>query len=251
MGSTRVYTNDSDRVILGLYGIFIIYHGLNQGKIYRPHHPALIWHILSGTLEVILYYGDFNCSIAAVVACWVHSYTSLTLVKGLPNGYPPHTRPAYQAGSIMRTIQVVRAYYTQNPMDYHDSMMPLHGFVYTRALIFLLGTMGPTRSFVQNVNSPFVYAESVLGAALISVSHCHGSWPVLVYLTLMHLLGKISLWISEDHESRKESGLAEPILIKTLRWAGFVMHKVPPNSRTAPLIGYLPMDNIGDRWAKQ
>lgn len=103
----------------------------------------------------------------------------------------------------MRSVLVVRAYFSQNPVHYHDSMMPLHGFVYTRALIFLLGTMGPTRSFTTNVNSQFVYAESVFGAALISIGHCHGSWPVPVYLLLIHFLGKISLWVEEIHESSK------------------------------------------------
>ncbi|KAE8410320.1 hypothetical protein BDV36DRAFT_289689 [Aspergillus pseudocaelatus] len=199
----RVQSTDSDGIILGLYGVFAIYHGLNRGRIYRPRHEVLIWHILSGALEVILYYGNFQCSIVTVVSCWIHSYTSLVLVRDLPNGYPPHTRPAYQAGSVMRIVLVVRAYFSQNPVHYHDSMMPLHGFVYTRALIFLLGTMGPTRSFTTNVNSQFVYAESVFGAALISIGHCHGSWPVPVYLLLVHFLGKLSLWVEEIHESSK------------------------------------------------
>jgi hypothetical protein len=79
-------------------------------------------------------------------------------------------------------------------------MMPLHGFVYTCVLIFILGTMGPLRDFVKNVNFLFVYTESVLGAALISVSHYYGLWTIPVYLMLMHLLGKISLWVGERHD---------------------------------------------------
>jgi hypothetical protein len=78
--------------------------------------------------------------------------------------------------------------------------MSLHGFMYTYVLIFLLATMGPTRSFIKNVDSPFVYAESVLGAALIAVSHCHGPWPVPAYLVLVHFLWKLSLWVSEKSE---------------------------------------------------
>ncbi|KAL2783980.1 hypothetical protein BJX66DRAFT_330280 [Aspergillus keveii] len=198
--SERFHTNDSDYIILGLYAVFLLYHALNKGRVYRPRHQALFWHILSGALEVVLFYGNSKCSIVAVTACCVHSVTSLALVKYLPNGYPPHTRPAYQAGSILRPLLVIRAYCSQSPVDYHSSMMPLHGFVYTRALIFLLGTMGPSRDFIKNVNSPFVYAESVLGAALISVGHCQGSWPVPTYLILMNLLGKISLWAGEQHE---------------------------------------------------
>ncbi|KAL2824968.1 hypothetical protein BJY01DRAFT_241630 [Aspergillus pseudoustus] len=198
--SERFQTNDSDYIILGLYGVFLLYHTLNKGNVYRTRCQGLFWHIISGALELILFYGNSRCSLVAVTACCVHSVTSLALVKNLPNGYPPHTRPAYQSGALMRPLLVIRAYYSQNPVHYHSSMMPLHGFVYTRALIFLLGTMGPSRDFIKNVNSPFVYAESVLGAALISVGHCHGSWPVPAYLTLMHLLGKISLWAGEQSE---------------------------------------------------
>ncbi|KAE8405932.1 hypothetical protein BDV37DRAFT_270391 [Aspergillus pseudonomiae] len=121
----HILSTDSDAIILGLYGVFAIYHGLNRGRIYQPRHK----------------------------------------VKDLLNSYLPHTRPAYQAGSIIQS----------NPIHYHNSMIPLHRFVYTHTLIFLLGTMGPTRSFTTNVNSQFVYAESVFGAALISIGHCHRS----------------------------------------------------------------------------
>jgi MFS-type transporter involved in bile tolerance (Atg22 family) len=78
-------------------------------------------------------------------------------------------------------------------------MMPLHGFVYMCVLILILGTIGPLRDFVKNINSLFVYAESVLGATLISVSHCYRLWPIPVYLMLMHLVRKISLWVGKQH----------------------------------------------------
>ncbi|PYI36399.1 hypothetical protein BP00DRAFT_483569 [Aspergillus indologenus CBS 114.80] len=207
MKTARFHTNDSDLLILGLYGVFLGYQLYNKTRSYRPRHPALFWHILAGLIELVLYYRTPRCGRGAVIACWVHSFTSLALVKGLPNGYPPHTRPVYQAGSLIRSALVVHAYITQTAMDYHSSIMPLHGFVYTRALIFLLGTIGPTRSFIKNVNSPFVYAQSVLGAALISVSHCRGLWPVPTYLVLVHRLGKLSLRVQEKYQScRFESG---------------------------------------------
>lgn len=81
----------------------------------------------------------------------------------------------------------------QNPLHYYSSIMPLYGFMYTHALIFILGTIGPSRDFIKNINSLFIYTKSVLEAALISVSHCYRSWPILVYLILIYLLGKISL----------------------------------------------------------
>ncbi|KAI3017322.1 hypothetical protein CBS147347_10318 [Aspergillus niger] len=158
--------------------------------------------------------------------------------------------PVYQAGSILRSVLVVRAYLTQTNVDYHSSIMPLHGFVYTRALIFLLGTMGPTRSFVKNVNAPYVYAESVLGAALISVGHCHGSWSVPTYLVLVHAIGKLSLRIREKYEFCREKNIPEPHWSRILRKLGFctrVGQEVVPN---APLIGHLPTDMIGAIWTE-
>ncbi|KAJ5874999.1 uncharacterized protein N7473_013112 [Penicillium subrubescens] len=80
----RVHTNDSDVVILSLYGIFASYHCLNRGRTYRPPHRALPAHIASGLVEVALYYGGWQCSLAAVAACWTHSFTSLMLVRELP-----------------------------------------------------------------------------------------------------------------------------------------------------------------------
>ncbi|KAL5042410.1 hypothetical protein BDW71DRAFT_200620 [Aspergillus fruticulosus] len=236
--SERFHTNDSDYIILGLYAVFLLYHALNKGRVYQLRRQALFWHILSGALEVILFYGKSRCSIAAVTACCVHSVTSLALVKYLPNGYPPHT--PYQAGSILQPLLVIRAYCSQNPVHYHSSMMPLHGFVYTCALIFLLGTMGPSRDFIKNVNSLFVYAESVLGAALISVGHCQGSWPVPAYLILMHLLGKISL----------TNGVADSIHVRILRFTGLCVCEPSSEAAVSPQIGYLPADTIGEKYTK-
>ncbi|OJJ95815.1 hypothetical protein ASPACDRAFT_35706, partial [Aspergillus aculeatus ATCC 16872] len=101
--------------------------------------------------------------------------------------------PAYQADSVMRPIQILRTYYTQTPTAYHNAIMPVHAFLYTRVLIFLIGTMGPTISFLKNVNSRFVYSESILGGALIAVSHYSKPEAVATYLLIIHVLGKVSL----------------------------------------------------------
>lgn len=118
--ATRIHTNDSDVVIAGLYFIFFLYFVVNRGKSYRGYHKRtsspfctyiypstpttnkrnsteltildLAWHVLAGITELALYYGNFNCTILAVIACYIQSLTSLSLVKRLPNGYPPHTR---------------------------------------------------------------------------------------------------------------------------------------------------------------
>ena len=38
--SEHVQTNQYDPIILGLYGVFLLYHGLNKGRVYRPRHQG-------------------------------------------------------------------------------------------------------------------------------------------------------------------------------------------------------------------
>ncbi|PLB48641.1 hypothetical protein P170DRAFT_474994 [Aspergillus steynii IBT 23096] len=211
MISQRIYTNDSDTIILSLYIIFFLYHVQNKGTSYRSYHPALPWHTAAGATEVVLYYLGFRCSLMAVAACLIHSWTALMLVKNLRNGYPPLTRPIYQAGSVMRPIQILHAYYTQTPTAYHDAVMPIHAFIYTRVMFFLMGTMGPTLSFQKNVNSPFIYSEAILGGALIAVSHSSKPEAIGIYLSIVHVLGKIGLWTRRQRDACRYEKLQFPI----------------------------------------
>ncbi|QMW27828.1 hypothetical protein G4B84_003117 [Aspergillus flavus NRRL3357] len=274
--TTRIHTNDSDAVIIGLYIIFFIYFSVNRGKSYRGHHKRTIplctykthvielttsdlpWHVLAGITELTLYYCNFNCTLLAVLACYVQSLTSLSLVKRLPNGYPPHTRPAYQGGNILRMYQILVAYTTQNPIDYHDAIVPLHSFIYTRIIIFLFGTMGPSLSFSKNVNSPFVYAEAVFGGALIAIGHCTRPSAIIVYLLLVHAVGRVSTfagwraWMGRTKKPPQDPGL----LVKILKFVGFFKdhedwadEKVASSHET-PQIGNLPMDKLGHQYTR-
>ncbi|GES64685.1 hypothetical protein ATEIFO6365_0009017400 [Aspergillus terreus] len=251
----RIHTNDSDTIVLPLYIVLFLYHMTNRGTSYRTYHPALPWHSIAGTVEIILYYLGFRCSLMAVVACFVHSWTALMLVKNLQNGYPPLTRPAYQAGAVMRPAQMLYAYYTQSPADYHDALMPIHSFVYTRVLIFLMGTMGPTPSFKKNVNSRFVYSESILGGALIAVSHSTKPEAIAVYASIMHMVGKVSLWARRKHDAEREQGVPLSKTVRLLSYLGFItrgkrlVDSSKASSKEAPEIGHLYADRMGHSWA--
>ncbi|KAJ5335643.1 uncharacterized protein N7506_005703 [Penicillium brevicompactum] len=193
---TRPHTNDSDAILLTLYASLAVHRCFEKGKLYRSFHRALPAHIVSGFLELVLYYSDLECSALAVVACFVHSLTSLVLVHRLPNGYPPHTRPAYQAGSTLRLVWIVQAYLTKAPMDYHDAIMPIHGFVYTRSLLFLFGLIEKSASPKDNRSAQVSYAEAVICAGCISVSHCGHPWAVCLYLGVFTLCGGLGQWTS-------------------------------------------------------
>jgi hypothetical protein len=110
--------------------------------------------------------------------------------------FPP-PGPTYQAGSFLRAGLIALAYVTKDPLDYHDAIMPLHGFVYTRALLFLFGIMGPHTTLKSNINLRESYSLAVSGAALIAVSHCSSPWAVALYLSVVSLIGILSRWTSQ------------------------------------------------------
>ncbi|KAF9894906.1 hypothetical protein FE257_004528 [Aspergillus nanangensis] len=251
----RIRTNDSDTLIISLYIVFGIYHMMNKGDSYRQHHPALSWHSMAGSIEIILYYLGFRCSLVAVAACLVHSWTGLMLVKHLKNGYPPLTRPTYQAGSIMRPVQILYAYYSQTPTAYHDAIMPINAFVYTRVLIFLMATMGPTLSFHKNANSRFVYADAIFGGAVMAVGHCSKPEAVPIYLVIMHVLGKTGLWTRKQQDVSRAQNIPQSALLRLLSFLGFITRdqELVSISKAGvlepPAIGHLPADKMGHYWA--
>ncbi|KAI9929517.1 hypothetical protein ASPWEDRAFT_184012 [Aspergillus wentii DTO 134E9] len=249
----RVYTNDSDVLILGLYFVFILYQLVNR-KSYHPH-PALPYHTVAGLAELALYYGGYPCSLPAVAACLVHSATSWMLVKHLKKGYPPITKPSYQASGLMRPLVILHAYHTQEPMAYHDVIMPLHAFIYMRAFLFLFSTMGPTRDFIKNMNSRFVYALGITGSGAMAFGHCSSSWAGVAYFILVHLVGKFSLWTRRIYDSYIYAKKPVPEYILFCRRIGAFIFDIPTENEMqaavadGPKIGYLPMDRLGHDWA--
>ncbi|KAE8357102.1 hypothetical protein BDV27DRAFT_96927 [Aspergillus caelatus] len=154
--------------------------------------------------------------------------------------------------------QILVAYTTQNSIDYYDAIMPLHSFLYTRIIIFLFGTMGPSLSFSKNVNSPFVYAEAVFGGALIAIGHCTKLSAIVAYLLLVHAVGKVSTfagwraWVESTKKPPQDPGL----LVRVLRFVGFFEDREDWADATVtspgetPQIGNLPMDKLGHQYAR-
>ena len=98
---------------------------------------------------------------------------------------------------------MIYAYYSRNPIDYHDALMPIHGFVYVRIMFFLLGTVGPTTDYHKNVNSKYIYLLAVFGGALIAVGHCSRPLAVPLYLVTVHLIAKLNFWTRMQVDSYK------------------------------------------------
>ncbi|KAJ5742358.1 uncharacterized protein N7511_011544 [Penicillium nucicola] len=141
------------------------------------------------------------------------------------------TGPSYQAGSYMRIALIVRAYLSEGPMDYHDAMMPLHGFIYTRVILFIIGIMGTSDHLKDNINDPMAYTLAVFGAATISVSHISSPWAIVWYLGTFTLIGIKNRWSSKLERQLIKSGPAQV-------QASFFTEK--PSE-----IGDLPADQLG------
>ncbi|GAT31063.1 UV-damage endonuclease [Aspergillus luchuensis] len=56
-----------------------------------------------GLTELVLYYRNPRCGRGTLIARWVHSFTSLVLAKGLPNGgQPPAHHNTHCADGVIR-----------------------------------------------------------------------------------------------------------------------------------------------------
>lgn len=84
-------------------------------------------------------------------------------------------------------------------MDYHDAMMPMHGFVYTRALLSIFGIIQQSSPHKDNISVRISYAEAVICAGCISVSHCSKPWAVSLYLGVFVVIGVLDQWTSETY----------------------------------------------------
>lgn len=140
--------------------------------------------------------------------------------------------PAYQAGSILRVPYILVAYFGRNAAYYHDAMMPLHGFVYTRVFIYLLYNMRLSKLFLfvprrisyyvravlNGTEEPefatradpagqsqraeeyrFAYTMAVIGAGLLSLARCNDRSAKMVYLVLLFCLGHLGKWVGMKH----------------------------------------------------
>ncbi|KAK8853273.1 hypothetical protein IAR55_003977 [Kwoniella newhampshirensis] len=240
-----------DVLTLLLYIIFgLIYHSINR-KSYRRHW-AISYHAAAGVGELGLYYLGFEMSMGGLSLCLIQSGTNLILSKRLMKGVPSLTRPAYQAGAILRPVMSLYAYNTRCPRDYHDSIAPLHAFVYARLLLLVYSSISPSPSFEDNINSKQVYNLAICASALVAVGQTtRGVSAVTIYLMLVLVVGKLSLWTRTVFACPDERSAFCASLAHILDYIGFRTPSFgrPDSSNTisnnGPPIGRLPADVFG------
>ena len=83
--------------------------------------------------------------------------------------------------------------------SYHDAIVPLNSFVYARLMLFIYSTISPSPNFEDNINSKQVYNLAISASPLIAIGQSHGGVSaVMVYLLIVHMVGKISLWTRSE-----------------------------------------------------
>jgi hypothetical protein len=95
-------------------------------------------------------------------------------------------------------VLVLIAYCTGSPVVYHDTIMPIHGFAYSRSMSFLLGIMGPSASFVNNLNSKWTYALAAHSAFVLAISHSKNPYAVFIATMSMVATAKVGTWTRDQ-----------------------------------------------------
>lgn len=126
------------------------------------------------------------------------------------------------------------AYFGQNVAYYHDAIMPLHGFVYTRVIIFALntlriGSLFVTRQYPTPTKLPsaleeaepgekatslskqddraelyrFAYTVAVISAGLASLARCNDRSATIIYVVLLICIEHLSQWVYLKHHEMR------------------------------------------------
>lgn len=129
------------------YTTILLYHTRRSAPVYvktfnkRTSLPLLL-HILAGLFEVLRYHllaalhpsTPLTPTTLDLIACTLQSLTSLYLAKTLIRG-SISTRPAYQAGALMRVALGVAAWASGDADLHRASVKIVNGFAYTRVVI--------------------------------------------------------------------------------------------------------------------
>ncbi|CAI7625462.1 unnamed protein product [Penicillium bialowiezense] len=78
--------------------------------------------------------------------------------------------------------------------------MPIHGFVYTRAILTILGVIQKSSPLKDSMTWKVSYAEAVICAGCISVGHCSKPWAVFLYLGVFAVIGVLDQWTSQTNK---------------------------------------------------
>ncbi|RDA87736.1 hypothetical protein CP532_1794 [Ophiocordyceps camponoti-leonardi (nom. inval.)] len=177
-----------------------------NGKFRKSTSYALPVHIATGLFEIFRYqiraalYGEdvVTAKGGDVIVCFIWAWTSLALVRSLRRGDPSTTRPAYQAGTLLRPVAAVAAYALQSPALYRVCAKAINSFVYARVGIFIMHKSG----FLRRHQDSAVYAVCIPVSAILSIHEGRVAGAVPLYLAAMFGVGWLNHWVSAAIKDR-------------------------------------------------
>ncbi|KAK6337800.1 hypothetical protein TWF696_001280 [Orbilia brochopaga] len=198
-----------------LYSGILLSYAARSFRSYRKgHKEIIIVHSLSGITELAQFYLPTHTSrtavpISAVLLCSIQSATNLVLVRKLHRGNPALVRPVYQAGALLRLALILAAYHLNSHSLYHDTIVVIHAFAYTRLICYLLTTTSTfsesevpeydcarKRSNEVGISVAQTYTAAVYGAALLAMGHMELRCAGVAFLVLVGLIIRIEGWVA-------------------------------------------------------
>ncbi|KJZ79559.1 hypothetical protein HIM_01028 [Hirsutella minnesotensis 3608] len=196
--------------IFGFHGRRAI-PGYNQ-KFRKTKNYHLPLHIATGIFEISRYqirvamHGETVVPYAAdIFICLVWSWTSLSLVRSLQRGDPSTTRPAYQAGIILRPLACIGAYLFGSHLLYRVCAKALNSFLYARLGIFIADRTG----FLRYHSGSVAYAICIPLSAVLGIHEGNVPGTVPLYVGFAFGIAYLNRWVSLGlREQRSRSGEA-------------------------------------------
>ncbi|KAM4063903.1 hypothetical protein HRG_006994 [Hirsutella rhossiliensis] len=176
-------------------------------------------HIVTGLFEITRYqlrvavHGETVApGPVDVLVCLVWAWSSLELVRSLQRGDPLTTRPAYQAGTVLRPLASLAAYALQSPPLYRVCAKAINSFLYARLGIFIVDKSG----FMREHSNAAVYAICIPLSAVLGIYE--GGYPgaVPVYVASVLAVAWLNRWVSRGLREQR-SRLDDPTADKSLK----------------------------------
>ncbi|PHH80941.1 hypothetical protein CDD80_5151 [Ophiocordyceps camponoti-rufipedis] len=179
-------------------------------KFQKSTSYALPVHIATGLFEIFRYqlraslYGEDNVTAAGgdVIVCLIWAWSSLALVRSLRRGDPSTTRPAYQAGTLLRPVAALAAYLLQSPAMYRVCAKAINSFIYARVGIFIMHKSG----FLRKHQDSAVYAICIPVSAILAIHEGRVPGAVPLYIAAMFAVGWLNNWVSSAIRERPVTG---------------------------------------------
>ncbi|PHH81894.1 hypothetical protein CDD83_3452 [Cordyceps sp. RAO-2017] len=209
----------AELVVYGLlYGAVFRFHTSRTVQVYNQkfrkstsyHLPV---HIATGLFEITRYqvrvarHGEAAVAPGGgdVVVCLIWAWTSLCLVRSLQRGDPATTRPAYQAGIVLRPLCSLAGFALQSPSLYRVCAKAINSFVYARVGIWLVHKS----AFLRGQPDSAVYSLCIPVSAILSIHEGRVLGAVPVYVAVMFAIRHLNHWVSTYLGERRNLSAAD------------------------------------------